>query len=389
MDQIFEIIFYLGAIQGILLTVFLLSVKFNKMANRLLGFLTLSWSIILLQFAVQGEDFYAIYPHLYKTFSNLVLVLFPLQYLYVKYLFYDLKHFKRADLWHFAPVIIHILLLVPFYVLSGPEKIEIAKNPTAYYKTLTDVINEGIALQGIVYSILIFIRLARYKKVIENFDSNIDKIILRAVYVGSALIFFAWILGTIATNLKYFNISINFNLFTYVYLIIVLVIYRTSYLAIKTPEVFKLDVSNMQMKLMLEKDFEVEDIKYTADLNEKSKPEMEELSHRLTELMNRDKPYLEPDLNLYELAEKIQISRNQLSYIINTQHQMNFNEFINSYRVEEVKRLMRDDSNSHLKIISLAYDSGFNSKASFNRVFKQMTGLTPSAFYDNQKEHVN
>ena len=64
---------------------------------------------------------------------------------------------------------------------------------------------------------------------------------------------------------------------------------------------------------------------------------------------------------------------------------MNFYEFINQYRIDEVKRLMDDPANKHLKLISLAYDAGFNSKASFNRIFKQMTEMTPSQYYSLQE----
>ncbi|NPD45591.1 AraC family transcriptional regulator [Lentimicrobium sp. S6] len=69
-----------------------------------------------------------------------------------------------------------------------------------------------------------------------------------------------------------------------------------------------------------------------------------------------------------------------MSNIINQKHQKNFYEFVNQFRVEEVKKMMIDPQNKHLKLISLAYDAGFNSKASFNRIFKQTTSMTPSQF---------
>jgi AraC-like DNA-binding protein len=101
--------------------------------------------------------------------------------------------------------------------------------------------------------------------------------------------------------------------------------------------------------------------------------------------MENDKPYLKFNLNLAELAEMVNLTRNQLSFVINQKHRMNFNEYINSYRIEEVKRLMVDPANQHLKLMSLAYDAGFNSKASFNRIFKKLTDMTPSQYFTMEK----
>ena len=291
MEQLFTILFYLGAVQGILLSAFLFSLKVNKISNRLLGLLTLFWSLILIQFALEGQGYIDLYPHLHKTISNLVFTLFPLQYLYVKYLLYDLKTFNKTDLWHFAPAIIYILTAYDFYFLSGPEKVEWISNKTAFYQIVEIIANEVIAAQGIVYSILIFIRLAKYKIVIQNHESNVDKVILFALYRGTILILISWIIGTVAVNLALLNISIGVDLFVYVYLIIVLVIYITSYVAIKTPEVFKLDEN--ELKVILLKNHTTEIIYEGADVKtlEESKPEVEILDHDLNTLMETEKPF--------------------------------------------------------------------------------------------------
>jgi AraC-like DNA-binding protein len=380
MEQFLTFLFYLGAVQGILLSAFLFSIKVNKIANRLLGLVTLIWSLILIQFSVEMQGIMDDFPHLFRTISSLVLTLFPLQYLYVKYLLYDLKKFRKTDLLHFAPAIIYILIAFDFYFLSGPEKLNWIRNKTDFYLIADIIFNEIISAQGIVYSILIFIRLAKYKKEIGNYESNVDKVILFVLYRGTILILISWIIGTVAVNLELLNIPVRVNLFIYVYLIIVLVIYIISYVALKTPEIFKLDASTM--KVVLLKSHQITEIEDT-DIKtiDQNKPEVETIDHDLNSLMENEKPYLEPDLNLLQLAEKVNLSRNQLSYIINQQHQMNFNEYVNSYRVSEVKKLMKDPANQHLKLLSLAYDAGFNSKASFNRIFKQMTGITPSQYF--------
>ena len=106
-------------------------------------------------------------------------------------------------------------------------------------------------------------------------------------------------------------------------------------------------------------------------------------NEKLVEFMNREEPFLKADLSLNDLSESLGFSRHQLSNVINQCHEMNFYEFINSYRVEKVKGLMKDPANSNLKMMSIAYDAGFNSKASFNRIFKQITKMTPTQYYSS------
>ena len=101
--------------------------------------------------------------------------------------------------------------------------------------------------------------------------------------------------------------------------------------------------------------------------------------------MSSAKPYLNPDLTLTELAKQLTISRNQLSEVINTGVGDSFYNFINKYRIDEVKQLIKEDPTKRFKIMSLAYEAGFNSKSSFNNIFKKIMGLTPSAYRDGQE----
>jgi AraC-like DNA-binding protein len=96
--------------------------------------------------------------------------------------------------------------------------------------------------------------------------------------------------------------------------------------------------------------------------------------------MQSEKPYLKPNLSLSDLSLMLGISSHNLSEIINTQLKKSFYDFINSYRIEEVIRLMKEDKNEAYSILSIAFDSGFNSKSSFNMIFKKLKGQTPSHF---------
>ncbi|MCK5775871.1 MAG: AraC family transcriptional regulator, partial [Bacteroidales bacterium] len=124
-------------------------------------------------------------------------------------------------------------------------------------------------------------------------------------------------------------------------------------------------------------------IKEVADISVTEKTEFQIQLNMLDKYMAQNKPYLDAEICLQDLANKIQLSRHQLSALINNEKDMNFYEFINSYRVEEIKKLMSMPENKAIKLLSLAYDAGFNSKSSFNRIFKQSTGTTPSAYFSS------
>jgi TolB-like protein/AraC-like DNA-binding protein len=97
-----------------------------------------------------------------------------------------------------------------------------------------------------------------------------------------------------------------------------------------------------------------------------------------------ERPYLNPSLTLRSLAEQVEIHPNQLSWLLNESIGKNFNEYINKKRIEHFKQIVLDPGNSHISLIGLAYESGFNSKTVFNTAFKKEVGLTPKEFQKSQ-----
>ena len=108
--------------------------------------------------------------------------------------------------------------------------------------------------------------------------------------------------------------------------------------------------------------------------------EAENYAIKLKQFMATEKPYLEADLSLPELANKLDIPSHHLSRVINEQFGVNFFDFVNQYRVEEVKSRINNPEFENLSLLGIAFDCGFNTKSAFNRVFKKMTGSTPSEF---------
>ena len=127
--------------------------------------------------------------------------------------------------------------------------------------------------------------------------------------------------------------------------------------------------------------FDLAKRKYKKALFEKE--ELPVYRQKLEQLMKAEKPYLNPNLTLRELAEQVGIPPNQLSQLLNEGFDKNFSEYVNTYRLEIFKAKVADPVNSHYTLLGLAFESGFNSKTVFNSFFKKMMEKTPKAY---QKE---
>lgn len=115
-----------------------------------------------------------------------------------------------------------------------------------------------------------------------------------------------------------------------------------------------------------------------------NKDEIDTYKLALNNHVINEKPYLNTNLTLKRLANNIDLHPNKLSWLLNAEYKKNFNDFINQYRLSHFKTIALDPKNSHLTILGLAYDSGFNSKSVFNTYFKKVEGVTPKAWMTSQ-----
>jgi AraC-like DNA-binding protein len=106
-------------------------------------------------------------------------------------------------------------------------------------------------------------------------------------------------------------------------------------------------------------------------------PELLPWRDKLLALMAAERPWLEPELTLAELAQRLRLHPAQLSKVVNLGCGQNFSDFVNRYRVEEAQRKLADPRFAHYSLVGVALESGFNSKSTFNRVFKKLTGQVP------------
>jgi len=118
----------------------------------------------------------------------------------------------------------------------------------------------------------------------------------------------------------------------------------------------------------------------TAGKSMVSDSEKRSIISALEVFMEENKLYLNADLSLYDLAQRLNVSRHTLTYVLNNEVGKNFFQYINEYRVEEVKQRLKDPRYDDSTVLEIAFDSGFNSKSSFNSLFKQYCSTTPTQY---------
>ena len=123
---------------------------------------------------------------------------------------------------------------------------------------------------------------------------------------------------------------------------------------------------------------------FKTKLNEAEKNERKKIAQNAADFMKNNKPYLDPELTLDQLAALLSLKPRALSQAINEILNQNFFDFINRYRIEEAAKLLANPIDKKVTVLEVLYEVGFNSKSSFNALFKKYMGLTPTEFKRKQ-----
>lgn len=150
---------------------------------------------------------------------------------------------------------------------------------------------------------------------------------------------------------------------------------------------FQLFEAESKYLLVSDKSISEEMVEINSKIDDRSIDEILEWKNKIVEVITNQELYKNPNLTLSELSKRLDLTPNMVSKVINAGFKMNFNDLINHYRVEEVKRSFRNRHHSRLTILAIAYDSGFNSKATFNRAFKKNTGMNPKDYLNSLAQH--
>ena len=352
--NLFLLTFLLGAVHGILSALVIFFQKNRNQTRIIFSLFLLSISLACLKTALQE-----IFPAFWSQFLLPLLFQFawgPLLLLYTQSTLYKGFHLQRT----------HILLFVPSIIFDVLLKI-VLQWTSIDVELRSDISFLIDFMASVHFSYFIFRSIATlrlYRKGLEGFYANISTQTIRwlvSLYVICGVLLGCWLFYMISTVWLYsYNLPFA-NMKTYYpgYMWFSGSVYYLIYKWYQSPSVQQINKPIKPQK---------SNKKPVYDPNEV-----------LKEVRSKCY-YQDPKLTLKKLATQMQLTINDLSQTINVGLNKSFNDFINELRVEEVKRKMRDPKYAHLSQLGIALESGFNSKATFNRAFKKFVGMNPSGY---------
>ncbi len=354
---------HLFAVCGMSVSVFLAGIFWfrpwpGKRADRFLAAIFACTAASLSTFLATPGFLREAAPHLSRLSSAALLVMAPLFLFYVRSLTEPGFRLKGRDYLHFLPAAAFIAAFSPFYFASPPAPAYVRfLDAYAWYAILAFVLLYFITILGVI---------SRHQRRIRETFSDVSRIKL------------AWIARLILMSAACWCLIIGVSLSD-------LFSGRVTYMDMNPPFIFGF-LLFIGYKVLTQPAIYGEAGVYEPEdegqrRERRADPEKEREYRRiLLERMEADRLFADPALTLPSLAELLGIPRNALSDIINRSTGDNFFTFVNTYRVEEVKRLMRRPDKKNLTLLALAMEAGFNSKATFNAAFKAISRMTPTQY---------
>lgn len=287
----------------------------------------------------------------------------PSLYFYTKCITHPEFQFKRIHYLHFVPLVLEFVFYRTAIYRIGSDGLYLDELPTFSYVYLTQ---QWIGvLSIIVYSLISVAILIKYQDQLKNYYSKIEHLSLR--WLQTPIIIYAGyiILWNILTEVDRFVFDRSLREYYFLPNFVVLSVI-TCWIGFKG-------------YVQKERDL-VQLMPVSRKLKGEKQTKDEAFLLRLRQLMETEKPYLNPDLTLTMLAEMLEMKPRQLSAKINQNCDQNFYDLINSYRVSAFKDRLQSGDRDKFSILGHAYECGFYSKSTFNHVFKKTTQLTPSEY---------
>ena len=370
--DIWAFLVLVAASQGLFLGfVLLLNKRGNQIANRLLAALIFVFSLRAIENVAYWTKFLLVFPHMFGTTAPFLYLYGPLLYFYTRSLTSQQLVLKKRYLLHVLPYLIHTGFNSRLYIQGSEFKNYLLVNFVfVEHPVFSFDLNFFLAAFKLPHMLLyIFLTLKLLSKYAQNINSaqrtldwaKLDW--LRKLTAGFGVFWSFWFVYNIAMILgvKYhqeLDYLVTGSLF--------LIIFGICYMTLRQPEVFS-GFSTLQRSAKYEKS-NLTPVRAEAHIRQ------------LVHLIKSEQPFLQQGLKLEDLAHRLSVSPHHLSQILNERLGQNFYDFINGYRIEQAKVKLTDPEQNHFTILSIAYEVGFNNKASFNSAFKKHTGMTPSQF---------
>lgn len=374
----FDVIVSFGILQGVVSSVLLLRVKNSNTATRLLAvmllvFSLLSFKIILHTLGLWDEPLLRYFP------LAIDLLIQPLLYLYVIALIRPKFKLRGRQLLHLVPPMLLMLHAIAVYIAALPVSGLSAKDAMAgrlYFNQVKSVEDVLSVISGVVYGVLSFRLVQRYRGwLYKNISGTayptftwLKNVLLLTGVLGAGLMVNVLLDQVFHFNTRHF---LHWEVF-YIYL---------------SGLIYYIAIKSYQQKdgLLAAMPGEEKAGLAEAPKSKHTDAELAAAKEMIRAALEKEKIFLNNELTLDVLASYIKSSPSLVSEAINKGFGMPFRSLINQYRVEEVKQKLADKKLSHLSILGIALESGFNSEASFYRIFKAATGESPKSYLAKTK----
>jgi AraC-like DNA-binding protein len=367
--ELHNILLILASFLFFLFSIFLFAYKRgNKLRHGILAAFLFSHAILLFDRIMYHYHVESFCPHLLSIGWPFLYLFSPMMYLYTKSV---TERGFALRLRHCVHVLPFLFLLTyaafAFYPLPAGQKARLIAPCTTMPPLGKILFFSLVEVQFFLYAGFSLIQLGGYRKKIKECCSSMDTVQLswlsfvlygfiawRIIFVGMRYLTGAFL----SLNHEIIMTCVDFGFFVFACAFI--------WKGLRQPNVFAgIEESS-------------EGVKYKKSLMTKS--EKKDYKKKLLICMESKRPYLIPALTIVDLAKELDISSKNLSQLINETFRMNFYRFVNSYRIEAAKRMMSSAFDPKTTILEVLYEAGFNSKSSFNRMFKEQTGITPSQY---------
>lgn len=361
----------------ILLAIFLLTVKTNnKFANNFLGAYFIVFAIHISAFFYAKHIVLPVNVELFR--DHIAFLSSPLIFLYFVSSIYSDFELRPRHVMHLIPFVLQVLLFSPRFYFANTESSELLLlNLNSTFEGKASIVF-GL-LVAFFYLVAIFLELKKYQRLLLENYANRSVFNYDWLYQLFVLLSAIFCLSVIKQVYIFFGVDIAVLNFLRILLTMALICFL-SWIVLKSMNHLSL------FRSINTKDLLVKDILDNETHGcENSQPDKE--IAKLISFMQKQEPYLDPDLTILKLADMYGVSSRDLSLLINHHLDQHFFDFINDFRIIKSKKLLLENKKTKLTIQRIMFDVGFNSKSSFYTAFKKQVGITPSEYRKQQKNN--
>lgn len=358
--NVFALIHLLGLLQAfVLATALLMGKGQNARPNRFLGALLVTVVFMFGGIILNNTGYILLFPHLARTYQLLNFIAGPLLLFYAQALAFPAFTLRRKQVLHFVPFFLYAAYTLPFYLQGASYKLNYLT------ENFTSVSLEWYLNAGLIISYTFLYHLLALRVVVKHLRRTEEH--WRRIFQGRlaviAIILLACFSSDLAQLFRY-AFAYQWNANNVAPLLGTLFLYVLTFVSLK------------QSRFMF-----IAAAKPSRYENSTLSPEQARVyAGQLIQVMALERPFLDQNLTLQCLADRLSILNRHLSQVINEHLDQNFSDFVNGYRVETAKKGLCDPHKRYLTIEAIAQDAGFSSRSAFYNAFKKHVGMTPIQF---------